>query len=103
MGQDLASISNMQEVFDTVRIFSAFMLSEKTRPIPILSNFKFLPPFEIEEKLTNMDISDFGSKIPMEAKINKRCKNCKGPYKTRFNEVDFCTLKCKREWELAFG
>ena len=74
MTAELVSISNMQEVKDTVDLLICYSKLKDPRLIPILSQFEFLKDIEIDENLTRFDSFD-RSKIPKEPNINKVCIN----------------------------
>lgn len=94
MGPELELISCRGEIDKTIQLFF-FVANKLEKPhIPILSIFQSLKNIEIDEKLSFSDSLAL-SKIPSEPNINKVCRVCNRPFRTRFPEIDICSLKCK--------
>lgn len=99
MPAELFIISSMREIEMTVKFFFGYASKIKnSRPTPILSKFEFLKDIEIDENLTYYDRPSM-AKIPRTANIKKVCINCGKNFKTRFKNVDLCSMKCKKEMD----
>lgn len=96
MEAEIVSISNMQEVKDTADLLICYSWLKAPRLIPILSQFYFLKDIEIDENLSRFDSFDHYM-ISKEPNINKVCINCGRKYKTRFPDINLCSLACKKE------